>query len=342
MTSVLRDPECVNLEPATDAELGRGHLSTSGIGTMLACEQLWDWKYERRLEPAIRPVSLSAGGAFAQALEANDPDLAWSIVIGERDEADAEHAGNPWVTVPTVEAAEVTAQIAREAARAYLARYGHAETRELSMRVRIRNPRTGYPSTTFDLVGRVDGLSVNGRELIEDKLVGQIPRKEGEMDRRLRLDRQVSIGCYLAWRASGVLVERGRYRMTLKPAIKRKQGEEHDGYLARIAYEYATRPEHYLAEFEFSRTLDDFLRLEHELWRWAEQLRSARADGVWPRNTGACADFGGCRFLPLCSGEPGAEHQFVERDRRAPMIGVTEEQAAAAVAAASERIRAGV
>lgn len=325
----LRPPDLENLEPATDEQLGRGHLSTSGIGTMLACEQKWNWQYEHRFAPAVKKVSLSAGAAFAEALEHGDPQHAWGKVMGEHARASEAFAGNPWVKVPPENEAEVVAQIAREAARAYLKHYGGHQVREHAMRCRIRNPRTGHPSLTFDLVCRVDALDLNSRTLIEDKLVGQIPRKAGEMDRRLRLDRQVSIETYTIWRTTGVEIADVRYRMTLKPGIEQRKGratrdggrtgvETHEQYLDRIAQEYATRPDHYLAEFPCTRTPEDFLRLEAELWRWAEQLRSARADGVWPRNSSACMEYGGCTYLPLCAREPGAEHQYIERPHHEP------------------------
>jgi len=312
--AMIAAPECVNLEPATDAELGRGHLSTTQIGTLLACEQRWYWDQERRLRPAVRPVALSLGAAFATAVEHGDPDRGALALMDEWLRGSEEHGSNPWVVVPSREEAMEQAAIVRGASRAYIGRYGSRELREQRMRVRIRNPLTGRPSVTFDLVCRVDGLSDDASTLIEDKLVGQIPRKAGEMDRRLRLDRQLTIAAYCTWRTTGVLPSEIRYRMTLKPSIRQRQNESIEGYLKRVEADYAERPDHYLAEFTATRTLEDFARLERELWRWAEQLRSARADGVWPRNTAACADFGGCRFLPLCSGEPGAAHQFVERE----------------------------
>lgn len=313
---ILRGPDLVNLAPATDEQLGRGHLSHTSIGSLLACEQKYQHSYERRLQPKVRPVALGMGAAFADALEVGDPDVAWARIISDFESAQEEYKGDPWTVVPDRDKAEISAQITREAARCYLTAYGQAgERREVEMRSRIRNPKTGAPSLTFDLVARVDALSTDGREMIEDKLVGQIPR-DGSMERRLTLDRQVSIGCYLAWRTSGTVVERVRYRMTKKPSIKRKQNESHDDYLCRIAADYAERPDFYLAEFPVTRTPEDFLRLEQELWRWAEQLRDARRDGVFPRNVAHCSDFGGCSFLPLCAREPGAEHQFEERPRR--------------------------
>ena len=104
--------------------------------------------------------------------------------------------------------------------------------------------------------------------------------------------------------------------MTLKPAIRRKQAETHGIYLARIKAEYETRPDHYLVEEPVTRTTDDYLRLEQELWTWAEQIRQARRTGVFPRNTAQCHEYAGCKYLPLCAREPGAEHQFVERQKR--------------------------
>jgi PD-(D/E)XK nuclease superfamily len=315
---VLREPECVNL---AGENTGRDHLSHSGLSTLLGCQQRWFWHYEQRMRPAVTKTSLALGRAFAEALDAGDPDHAYHVVTADAEREREAAAGSPWVLLPAAEDVEVGAQIAREAARCYLGHYGtHDGTRELEMRARIRNPaERGRYSLSHDLLGRVDAADLENAVMVEDKLVGQVNR--ATLASRLRLDRQVSIGCYLIWRTTGVEVREVQYRVTVKPAIRRRQGESHDDYLVRIAHEYATRPEHYMVCEPVTRTTEDYLRLEQELWRWAETVRDARRDGVWPRNTGACMDFGGCQFLALCSREPGAElqyrqqpvHEFVER-----------------------------
>jgi hypothetical protein len=306
----LRPPECVNLADQDDGQLGRGHLSNSALNTYLACEQRFDFHYEQRLEPTVQPKPLAMGRAFAHALELGEPEAGETMLLEQAIEQAEEATGNPWLVVPDPEDVQIQSVIVREAARCYLNRYGrHDQTREVELRARVRNPKAGGRySLSHDLLGRVDAVSEDWRTLFEDKLVGQIPRQS--LAARLRLDRQVSIECYLIWRCTGVMVEDVKYRLTLKPAIRRRQGESHDGYLDRIAAEYRDRPDHYLHEEPASRTHDDFLRLEQELWRWAERVRESRRDGTWPRNTAACHDFGGCRFVALCSGEPGAEHQF--------------------------------
>lgn len=311
----LRDPELINL---AGQDTGRDHLSQTALKTFLTCQQQFSWHYEHRLNPAVTSTPLAVGRAFAHALEQNEPEAGARLLRLEAS-VEAERAqASPWVLAPTRDEVEKNATIAREAARCYLSRYGHHETREVELRARVRNPaRGGRYSHTHDVMARLDAVSLDSRALFEDKLVSQIPRSD--LAQKVRLDRQVQIEAYLIWRTCGVLVEKVRYRMTLKPAIRQKQNETFSVYLGRIADEYATRPDHYLAEEIVHPTLDDFLRLERELWRWAEQIRESRKDGTWPRNTGACHDYGGCRFLPLCAGEPGARHQFVERVKETRM-----------------------
>lgn len=304
----LRPPEAVNLH-GTDT--GREALSHSRIGVLLACEQKFYWSYEQRLEPAVKKASLSMGAAFAHALEHADPKAGCDLVLEEQAALVEEYGSNPWITLPGQEDAEIAGATVLAAAGAYLAHYGHTDVqREITMRARIRNPVTGAGSRTFDVQARIDGLAANDL-LIEDKFVGRVDQIT---ERRLMLDRQVTIGCYLHWRTTSREIRQVSYRLTKKPSIRRKQTESHDEFLERLIADYQERPEFYLHEFTLTRTPEDYLRLEAELWRWSEQVRDARRDGVFPRNTSACADFGGCQFLSLCCREPGADHQFVERE----------------------------
>lgn len=306
---VLREPERVNLDGQDTGD--RECLSHTRLGVFLACNQKYHWNYEQRLEPAVKKTSLQMGAAFAHALEHNDPQAGFQQVMRDHADQTAMYAGNPWVVVPDREAAEIAATTVLAASGAYLRHYGHTDTqREQTLRARIRNPATGAYSRTFDVQARIDGLA--DTRLIEDKFVGQI---DPATDRRLLLDRQVTLGCYLLWRCRGIEVSEVAYRMTKKPSIRRRQNESHNEYLERLVTDYIERPDFYLHEFTLTRTPDDFLRLEQELWTWCEQIRAARRDGVFPRNVAACSEFGGCPYLPLCCREPGALHQFAERER---------------------------
>jgi hypothetical protein len=312
---LLRAPELVNLH---GVETGRDHLSTSSLSTLLSCSQKYFLHYEERLRQAVTPSSLALGRGFADALEAGDPEAAYRTVLEAAETEAILHGGNPWVSLPSPDAIEVGAVTARAAARAYLRTYGHSETRELELCARIRNPAVGgRVSPTHDVVARVDGVDLENAVLIEDKLTSSQSRIN--IDKRVRLDRQITIGAYLIWRIYGIENLEIRYRLTFKPSIKRRQSESHDAFLDRLDRDYDERPDFYTHEETASRNGDDFLRLERELWRWQATVRDARADGTWPRNTAACTEFGGCRFIAACAGEPGWEHQFVREPEREPV-----------------------
>jgi transcriptional regulator with XRE-family HTH domain len=270
-------------------DTGREALTPASLATLLACERKFQRQHVERLAREGAPTALDLSAAFTAALDAADPD-AGAAALGE------DRTG---------------ATVVREAARAHLARHGGERlVRGAELRVRLRNPATGAYSRTFDLAVRLDGVTPSGAEVVQDRLVGQLRR--GELPRALELDRRVSLEAYALWRAYGVLPA-VRVRMALKPAIRQTQRESFDEYLARIGAEYAARPDHYLAEETAHRTLADLLRLEQELWRWAEQVRAARADGLYPRNVSRCHDFGGCPYLPLCRRDRGAQRRYHER-----------------------------
>ena len=302
---MIEPAECINLHP--DKQRFDDVLSPTQITTLLDCEEKWKLSKINRLQPAIKSVPLEMGAAFAEATEYGDPERGLRRYLVEWDYARGKHGTNPWAVLPSAEQAEINATIISAAAKAYLARYGQTQLREQTFRVPIRGG--GH-----DLLCRIDGIEENGRVLVEDKFVSRIDR--ANMERRPKLDRQVSIEFYSHWRATGILAERMRYRMTLKCGLRRGKRESHDQFLDRIAQDYEERPDFYLAEFEASRSLEDFARLERELAAWSMRLVYLRATGAYTRNTARCSDYGsGCEFAALCCGEPGAIHQYVERER---------------------------
>jgi hypothetical protein len=310
--ATLRDPDGDNLEPLTDEEAGRGHLSHSSIGTMLACKRRWGWHYDEGLELIERPAYLSMGSAFAGALQLRDPI------------AGANQMDRPTYDQDDYDTLLKNKAIVASAAAAYLGRWGRAEghTSELAYRIRIRSPYTGAYSRTFDLVGRADGVVDHGEYLTmeEDKLVGRI---DATTVKKTALDRQLSLGCYALWRVTGKPVRTVRKRWTKKPSIKQKQNETVAEYIARLEQDYIDRrDDFYTHEEETFRSDADLLLTECEIWEWAEELRASKRSRLFPRNTSSCSDFGGCAFIPLCSGDPDARSLYRVRET------VVEEEAA--------------
>lgn len=208
---------------------------------------------------------------------------------------------------------------------------GDDETREMEYLVRLRSPWTGHYSNTFDLKGYADGvieaptrtgsiqpppdspyregdvmahtLTPGHLELVENKLVGQITNTQ---IRKLVLDRQVTLASYGLWRATGKPVTKIHYRYVKKPQIRQKQGESVQQFCDRIIADYRSRPDFYSHEETLFRTTEDMLRVECEVWYWAQQLRDLRRQRLYDRNTSSCDDYGGCPYIPVCCGEPDA------------------------------------
>lgn len=289
-----------NLVDQEDRE-GRATLSHSSLNTQLACHQRYAYEYVDKIEPIVRSAGLRLGGAFSKALETGDPADGVAKLAGEATILTQEDQDKL-----TTDSAIVTG-----AATAYLAAYGRREKREFGYRIRLRNPDTGAYSRTFDLEGYADGLTV-GWELIEDKFVGQIQQVA---IKRLKLDRQLALECYGIWRATGHEVTDVSYRFTRKPSIKQKKDETVDEFAARVEADYKERPEFYLIEEPITRTADDLVRIEAELWQWAEQRRAAQRARIYPRNSSHCHDYGGCPFLPLCVGDPDAPALYKPKAR---------------------------
>jgi hypothetical protein len=336
---ILRPSDAVNL---AGVETGRAHLSHSRIGMFLACHRRYELHYEERLEPVSRPAALSMGSAFQKAIELQDPAFA-PLALDGYVEAENEAALNGWVYVPpkdlpyfhTQEAEDkhrINQAIVRAAAALYLRRWPApvGEAREFEYRVRLRNPWTGHYSLTFDLQGFADGLidsyalrpgddplldaipSKALLELVENKLVGRIDQITVQ---RLPLDRQLQLARYGIWRATGRTVNKVHYRWVKKPSIKQRQGETVGEFTDRLAADYEAREDFYSYEPPPSYiTAADLLRIEAELWTWAEQLRALRRQRIYDRNTASCSDYGGCKYVPICSGDPDAEHLYYRRE----------------------------
>jgi hypothetical protein len=137
------------------------------------------------------------------------------------------------------------------------------------------------------------------------------------MVQRLPLDRQLQLLRYGVWRATGRTVGTVHFRWVKKPSIKPRQKETIPEFCERLAADYEERPDFYAYEPPPSYiTSADLLKIECELWLWSEQLRALRRQRAFDRNTSHCSDYGGCDYIPLCSGDPDAESLYRVRPER--------------------------
>jgi hypothetical protein len=336
---ILRPSDVENLA-GTDSP--REHLSHTRISMFLACHQKYGHHYDSRLERIDKRESLEMGKAYQKAIEHQRADWAPLFLDGWRvDEAINLLPPDEEPYFHTQEAQdrhEINKAIVRAAAALYLRKWPApvGEQREFEFVVRLRNPWTGHYSRTFDLKGYADGLvgmdvgnasvlagyppedreriAMGPLELVENKLVGRV---DSVMVQRLPLDRQLQLLRYGVWRATGRTVGTVHFRWVKKPSIKPRQKESIPEFCERLAADYEEREDFYAYEPPASYiTSADLLRIECELWTWAEQLRALRRQRIFDRNTSHCSDYGGCEYVPLCSGDPDADSLYRIRPER--------------------------
>ena len=75
-------------------------------------------------------------------------------------------------------------------------------------------------------------------------------------------------------------------------------------YEARVAWDCSQiRPEWYFQRRRIARLDHQLLEYAGELWQHSQDLLWARRQGSYPRNSGACMNYGRpCQFLGICSG----------------------------------------
>jgi hypothetical protein len=325
--ATLRPSDAENL---AGVDTGRAHLSHTRLSMFLACHEKFNLHYERRLERIDKRESLEMGKAYQKAIELQDPDAAPLVLDGwtpgPSEGGFVPPAEEPYFhTQEAQDRHEINKAIVRAAAALYLRKWPApvGEQREFEFLVRLRNPWTGHYSRTFDLMGYADGLVDNyemsmsaGRplELVENKLVGRV---DSVMVQRLPLDRQLQLLRYGVWRATGRTVGTVHFRWVKKPSIKPRQKESIPEFCERLAADYEEREDFYAYEPPPSYiTSADLLKIECELWLWSEQLRALRRQRAFDRNTSHCSDYGGCDYIPLCSGDPDAESLYRVRPER--------------------------
>lgn len=367
--AVLRPPDCENL---AGQDTGRQSISPTRLSVFLACHRKYELKHIQRLEPIRKKRSLSLGGAFQKAIELGAPEAGVLALQGYTDRKcpECDGAGVLYVGMNRVgpvgegcdrcdggvvwtepdeplrfydqamqDSHDVDCAIVRGASALYLEHWPEplGEEREFEFRVRLRSPWTGHYSQTFDLHGYADGLvpiwsadHSDAYEIVENKLVGSVSPIKVQ---RLPLDRQLALIRYAVWRATGRPVVQVRYRWIKKPSIKRKQKESNSDFCQRVIDDYADRPDFYLHEESPKwTTTEDLLRIEAELWTWAEDIRTKTRRGsalVFDRNTSHCTEWGGCSYIPVCTGDPDAMSLYYVRPPHAPTADPEAEEATA-------------
>lgn len=309
-------------------------LTYSQLSTFLGCRKKAWWRYERGLAPKKVSGALRLGTVVHKALEAWFSREPLEAVL----EAIPRFPRDQW-------------QLATAMLRGYAARYGPAEQDEFSVTcveelfsVPILNPETSYPSRSFCLRGKVDGLvRLRSGEvmILEHKTAASI---SGTYLEKLWTDFQ-NLTYVHALRLLGQDVRGVIYDILAKAALKQREGETEEAFAERAAAlaaknksgkttakrqeaetdeafqarltEWYAQPEAFHRELLFFEERR-FAELQAELWELQREYAHARSQGVWPRNPGTCFSYNSpCPYFALCAGGE-AEILMSQYEQRQP------------------------
>ena len=306
-------------------------LTASRLSNARACQRLHHYRYNLGYRPAEDPATLRFGTLIHAGLEAwwADPNPNYAL-----DQALFAMAGE----ADPFERATAEALLA-----GYDARWSEDKAKyqvvqvEAEFRAPLVNPETGRPSQTWQLGGKIDALATeidSGRRiLIEHKTTSEDLSPGTDYWRRLRMDGQVSL-YYAGAEELGFPSDSCLYDVLRKPLQRPKKkaaevklkkdgtpyanqqaaDETPEEFRARIIEAIAEDPNAYFARAEVVRLEGEVAESVFDVWQLGQQLREADRLERYPRNPGACLQYGRtCPFLGVCSGETSLDDPTLYR-----------------------------
>lgn len=93
----------------------------------------------------------------------------------------------------------------------------------------------------------------------------------------------------------------------------RESDETPEEYRARLQSDIAEKPDWYYARGTVVRLDADEREHAFDMWQSAKMLHEAERSGFHPRNPDACASFGGCAYLSVCTGQASIDDDMLFR-----------------------------
>jgi hypothetical protein len=299
-------------------------LTYSAARKFQVCHKAYHNRYLENLVPLEQDDALFLGSIIHECLEVWYKKEATSAEINRLiDEAyplrdSAERQKRDW-------------HLARAMMKGYRSHYGQEQFEvletELEFRVPIINPKTGRPSQSFELMGKVDGLVRMGGEyfILEHKTAALIT---GDYIEKLPMDFQVNLYAIALGRERQIPIAGVIYNVIQKSKIRQRQGETEDQFelrrqdLIRKSKTGKTSAKRQIPESDeaFQKRLEsvyaapcmyaretlylskaDMDRTEQELWEITQEILSSRRRKHWSQNTDSCFRYyAPCMYFPLC------------------------------------------
>lgn len=256
-------------------------ITYSMFTAWLSCRQKFDYRYNRCIVPRENAVALSFGSAVHSGLETwfKTHDIDKAVEAANRiDLSDADQVK------------------ATELVRGYWEKYPHEDFTVVSIEQEFStpliNPKTGAPSKTWELAGKVDGIIERKGELwiLEHKTASNA---NDDYLNRIEIDMQIAFYAIAMQQVMERPIVGALYDVLEKPAIRLKTNEDIDAFRLRVRDDIDA--DNYVRRYV--RFADGFLTLRQTLI-WA-MCREIRHGAICP-NTSACLQYSTCPYLPLC------------------------------------------
>lgn len=283
----------------------RTYWTNSRLKCYQDCPKREGFRYRDCLVPTGRRTALNIGTAVHKGLETGSLDAALDALEFDFPTS-TEEAEEQEIMRGTV-AAMLTGYFKR------FEPFAESEP-ELEFLIGARYPtkRGMRRSNRVMLAGKLDAIAKIDSEdwIVEYKTAGQVDKSYFD---RLYVDSQISFYMMaarrLGYKPVGVI-----YRVLKKPSIRRRQNETVEAFTDRMMADYLARPDFYFYETRLYRSSDDLDAFEVDLWKEIKQADRNASTGFMPRHSHACSNYGTCPYLPLCTGENGAEAMYEYRE----------------------------
>lgn len=274
--------------------------TVSRLKTWQVCPMKEALRYRSCLAPISSRVPLAFGSAIHKGLETRDISSALEVLIKTypRDQAEAD--------AQEIASATLIAMLTN-----YFELYppfeDHQPEKLFSMPMIAKRGR----SRKYLIAGKIDDLvRLDGRYwIVEYKTTSRLDSSYYD---RLYLDSQITMYMYamerLGYDVAGVI-----YRILRKPVLRRGKNETVDQFAERLTADIAERKDFYFDERKLYRSRDDIKTFEKMLFKEATLATELYKSGCSFQHSTACSMYGACEYLPLCSGEAGAEALFEVR-----------------------------
>lgn len=172
--------------------------------------------------------------------------------------------------------------------------------------------RKGKKSRTYYIGGKLDNLvKIGGRYwIVEYKTASRLDASYFD---RLYVDSQITM-YVMAMRRMGYDIAGVIYRVIRKPTLRKRQDETTGRFIERLMADIHSRPDFYFTEKKLYRSLDDVDEFEGMVYETARMADENARYGRCYKHSVACSMYGGCEYLPICTGVSGAYSLYEHRE----------------------------